>query len=140
MMKTSEQGTRAGILKNYKTVAVVGLSKDPGKDSHKVAVYLKSVGFRVIPVNPTADEILREKAYKSLTDVPMEVDVVNVFRPSDEVGPIVDKAIKIGAKAVWMQLGIVNEEAAQKAREAGLDVVMDWCIMTEHKRLLQGWI
>src|SRR3989304_8590195 len=135
-MKTSEQGTRAGILKNYKTVAVVGLSKDPGKDSHKVAVYLKSVGFRVIPVNPTADEILGEKAYKSLTDVPMEVDVVNVFRPSDETGPIVDKAIKIGAKAVWMQLGIVNEEAAQKAREAGLQVVMDACLRVTHRLVI----
>ncbi|MFQ5800389.1 MAG: CoA-binding protein [Candidatus Hydrothermarchaeales archaeon] len=132
--------TNAKILAKYKTVAVVGLSRDPKKDSHKVASYLKSVGFRIIPVNPSADEILGENVYRDLADIPEKVDVVNIFRPSDEVGPIVDKAIKIGAKAVWLQLGIINEEAAQKAAEAGLDVVMDWCMMTEHKRLLGSWI
>lgn len=132
--------TNAKILAKYKTVAVVGLSRDPKKDSHKVASYLKSVGFKIIPVNPLADEILGEKVYHDLLEIPEKVEVVDIFRPSDEVDSIVDKAIKIGAKAVWMQLGIINEAAAQKAASAGLDVVMDWCMMTEHKRLLGSWI
>jgi predicted CoA-binding protein len=134
------QATNAKVLAKYKTIAVVGLSRDPSKDSSKVASYMKSAGYKIIPVNPSAEEILGEKVYKDLTDIPEKVDVVNVFRPSEEVGPIVDKAIKIGAKAVWMQLGIIDEEAAKKASDAGLDVVMDWCMMTEHKRLLGGWI
>jgi predicted CoA-binding protein len=101
-MVTSDQATIARILKSSRTVAVVGLSRDPGKDSHRVAGYLKAKGFSVIPINPSADEILGEKVYKNLTEIPGEVDVVNIFRPSDEVGPIVEQAIKIGAKAVWM--------------------------------------
>jgi predicted CoA-binding protein len=139
-MKTSDQGTIARILKNSKNVAVVGLSRDAGKDSHRVASYLKVNGFKIIPVNPSADEILDEKVYKDLTKIPGRVDVVDIFRPSDEVGPIVEQAIDIGAKAVWMQLGIVNESAAENAAGAGLDVVMDRCMMTEHKRLLGMWI
>ncbi|NIM46129.1 MAG: CoA-binding protein, partial [Nitrososphaeria archaeon] len=114
---------------------------DPGKDSHIVASYLKEAGYRIVPVNPSADEILGEKVYRDLLDIPFEVDVVDVFRPSDEVEPIVDSAIKKNVKALWMQLGIVNEEAAKKkAVEAGLDVVMDRCMMTEHKRLVWSWI
>jgi predicted CoA-binding protein len=139
-MKINDQEAIAKILKNYRTVAVVGLSRSADKDSHRVASYLKASGFKIIPVNPSADEILGEKVYKDLTLIPGSVDVVDVFRPSDEVGPFVEQAIKIGAKAVWMQLGIVNEEAASKALDAGLDVIMDRCMMTEHKRLLGMWI
>ncbi len=123
------------ILSNYKTIAVVGLSKSPEKDSHKVSSYMQNAGYRIIPVNPTADEILGEKAYKNLRDIPDVVDVVNIFRPSAEAGGIVDAAVEIDAKAVWMQLGIFDEAAAKKAAGAGLDVVMDLCIMTEHRRL-----
>ena len=123
------------ILSSYKTIAVVGLSKNPEKDSYKVASYLQNAGYRIIPVNPGAEEILGEKAYKNLRDIPEPVDVVNIFRPSAEAGVIVDAAISIGAKAVWMQLGIFDEAAAKKAAGAGLDVVMDWCMMTEHMRL-----
>jgi predicted CoA-binding protein len=139
-MKTSDPGTVARILKNSRTVAVVGLSKYPEKDSHKVAGYLQAKGYKIIPVNPTADEILGEKAYKSLTDISTSVDVVDVFRPSAEVGQIVGDAIKIDAKAVWMQEGIIDESAAQRALDAGLDVVMDMCMMTEHRRLERTWI
>jgi len=125
------------ILSSYKTIAVVGLSKNPGKDSHKVSSYMQTAGYRIIPVNPTSDEILGEKVYKNLGEIPEPVDVVNIFRPSAEVGAIVDAAVAINAKAVWMQLGIFDEEAAKRAAEAGLDVVSDWCIMTEHMRLKQ---
>ncbi len=131
------------ILK-MKTIAVVGLSKDPSRPSHDVARYLKAHGYRIIPVNPTIDEVLGEKSYKSLHDLPeqlrLEIDVVDVFRRAEDVPPIVDEAIELHAsaghpKAVWMQLGIVNEEAAAKARESGLDVVMDRCMKIEHARL-----
>jgi predicted CoA-binding protein len=139
-MKTSDQGTIARILKNYRSVALVGLSRDPSKYSHRVASYLQTKGFRVIPVNPSAEEILGEQVYKDLTEIKETVEAVDIFRPSDTVEPIVDQAIEIGAKAVWMQLGIVNETAAEKAAKAGLDVVMDRCMMIEHKRLLGMWI
>ena len=132
--------TNKKILTNYRTIAVVGLSKNPGKDSHKVASYMQKAGYRIIPVNPSADEILGEKVYKSLREIPEAVDVVNIFRPSAEVGAIVDAAVEIGAKAVWMQLGIFDEAAAKKAVGAGLDVVSDWCIMTEHMRMQDMWI
>ncbi len=128
------------LLKTYKTVAVVGLSRNPAKDSHRVARYLQSVGYRVIPVNPFADEILGEKCYKSLLDIPETIDVVDIFRPSEDVLPIVEEAIELKnkhgtPKVVWMQLGIVNEEAAKRARKAGLTVVMNRCMMVEHRRL-----
>ena len=132
------------ILTKYKTVAVVGLSREPGKDSHRVSAYLKQHGFHIIPVNPFADEILGEKSYKSLLDIPPEIqktiEIVDVFRPSKDVPPIVEQAIKLKAaygkpNVVWMQLGIVNEQAAEAARQAGLTVVMDKCRMVEHRRL-----
>ena len=132
------------ILADYKTVAVVGLSREPGKDSHRVSAYLKQHGFHIIPVNPFADEILGEKSYKSLLDIPPEIqktiEIVDVFRPSKDVPPIVEQAIKLKAaygkpNVVWMQLGIVNEQAAEAARQAGLTVVMNRCMMIEHKRL-----
>jgi predicted CoA-binding protein len=131
------------ILKKYKTVAVVGLSRELGKDSHRVSAYLKQHGFRIIPVNPFADEVLGEKSYTSLLDVPPEVqktiEVVDIFRPSTDVPPIVEQAIKLKARhgkpcVVWMQLGIVNEQAADAAEKAGLTVVMNKCMMIEHKR------
>ena len=131
------------ILEKYKTIAVVGLSKNPAKESHRVAKYLKTEGYRVVPINPFADTILGEKCYKNLLDVAETVEVVDIFRPAKEVLPIVDQAIKLKKKmgnpsVVWMQRGIVNEEAAKRARDAGLAVVMDRCIMAEHKRLSRG--
>jgi predicted CoA-binding protein len=132
------------ILTKYKTVAVVGLSREPGKDSHRVSAYLKQHGFQIIPVNPFADEILGEKSYKSLFDIPPEIqktiDIVDIFRPSKDVPSIVEQAIKLKTMhgkpvVVWMQLGIVNEEAAEAAKQAGLTVVMDKCMMVEHRRL-----
>jgi predicted CoA-binding protein len=132
------------ILTKYKTVAVVGLSREPEKDSHRVSAYLKKKGFRIIPVNPFANEILGEKSYKSLLDIPPEIqktiEIVDVFRPAKYMPPIVAQTVKLKQKfgkpcVVWMQLGIVNEEAADMARKAGLTVVMDKCIMVEHRRL-----
>jgi predicted CoA-binding protein len=130
-------------LTKYKTVAVVGLSREPDKASYKVSAYLKKHGFRIIPVNPFADEILGEKSYKSLLDIPSEIqktiEIVDVFRPSKDVPPIVEQAINLKETygkpyVVWMQLGIVNEQAAEMAKKAGLTVVMDKCMMVEHKR------
>jgi predicted CoA-binding protein len=123
------------ILSSAKTVASVGLSSNPEKESYGVAAYLMGHGYRVIPVNPTADEILGEKAYPDLASVPEKIDVVQIFRKSEDVPPVVDQAIKAGAKVVWMQEGIVNEEAAAKARAAGLQVVMDACMRQTHRRL-----
>jgi predicted CoA-binding protein len=132
------------ILTRYKTVAVVGLSREPGKDSHRVSAYLKKHGFHIIPVNPFADEVLDEKSYKSLLDIPTEIqktiEIVDVFRPSKDVPLIVEQAIKLKAMygkphVVWMQLGIVNEQAAEAAEKAGLIVVMDKCMMIEHRRV-----
>ena len=132
------------ILTRYRTVAVVGLSREPGKDSYRVSAYLKKHGFRIIPVNPFADEVLGEKSYKSLLEIPREiqktVEVVDVFRPAKDVPPIVEQAIKLKKMfgkpcVVWMQLGIVNEQAAEAAGKAGLTVIMNKCIMLEHKRL-----
>jgi predicted CoA-binding protein len=123
------------ILNGYHTVAVVGLSPDPNRPSHKVASYLAQHGYEIIPVNPDAREILDKPSYPDLQSLPQSVEVVDIFRRSEEVMPIVDEAIKIGAKAVWMQEGIVNEAAASRARDAGLLVVMDRCMLKEHRRL-----
>ena len=118
----------------------MGLSTNPAKDSHRVAKYLKTKGYRIIPINPFADEILGEKCYKSLLDVPETIEIVDIFRPAKDVPPIIDQAIELKKKlgnprVIWMQLEIVNEEAAKRARDAGLTVVMDKCTMVEHKRL-----
>src|SRR6187402_2400491 len=120
------------ILLSAKTIANVGLSSNQEKESYWIVSYLKDQGYRIIPVNPTADEILGEKAYPDLESVPEKIDVVQVFRKPEDVPPVVDSAIKVGAKAVWMQEGIVHEEAAQKARQAGLQVVMDACMRVTH--------
>ena len=123
------------ILKNSRTVAVVGLSPDPDRPSHNVAGYLKENGYIIIPVNPAAKEILGEKSYCDLASIPVPVDVVDIFRRSEEVLPIVREAIKKGAGAVWMQEGVINKEAADEARKAGLKVVMNKCMFKEHYQL-----
>ncbi|SFM79118.1 CoA-binding protein [Thermodesulforhabdus norvegica] len=124
------------ILKTARTVAVVGLSDKPDRDSYRVAKYLKEHGYKIIPVNPRCSEILGEKCYPDLSSVPEKIDVVDIFRKPEAVPPIVDEAIKVGAGTVWMQLGIAHNEAAEKARKAGLRVVMSRCIKIEHSRLL----
>ena len=124
------------ILLSAKTIASVGLSSNQEKESYWIVSYLKEQGYRIIPVNPTATEILGETVYPNLSAIPDKVDVVQVFRKPEDVPPVVEEAIKIGAKVVWMQAGIVNEEAAQKAREAGLQVVMDACMRATHRRLI----
>jgi predicted CoA-binding protein len=122
------------ILKNHKTIAVVGLSSNPTRPSHAVAKYIKSAGYRIIPVNPNEKEVLGEKSYARLEDVPEKFDVVDIFRRAEEVPAVVESAIRVGAKVVWMQLGIENEAAAEKARAAGLIVIEDACIYMEHKK------
>ena len=124
------------ILSSSKTIASFGLSSNQEKESYWIVSYLKDQGYKIIPVNPTATEILGEKVYPDLESIPEKVDVVQVFRKSEDVPPVVDSAIKIGAKVVLMQEGIVNEAAAQKAREAGLQVVMDACMRATHRRLI----
>lgn len=126
------------ILNSCRTVAVAGLSPNPERASYRVASYLKEQGYRIIPVNPQVKEILGEVCYPDLVSVPEPVDVVDIFRRSEEVLPIVQDAIKIGAKAVWMQEGVINEKAADQAREAGLLVAMDKCMRKEHERLEKG--
>ena len=128
------------VLESYRTVAVVGLSRNSAKASYRVANYLQSVGYRIIPVNPFVDEILGEKSYKSLLDVPEPIEIVDVFRPSEDVLSIVEEAIELRnrlgiSKVIWMQLGIVNEDAAKRAKMAGFKVVMDRCMRMEHRRL-----
>jgi len=123
------------MLTKYRTVAVVGLSPDAGKPSHEVAAYLKRAGFRIIPVNPACAEVLGETCYPTLAEVPGEVEIVDVFRRSEFLPEIVEQAIAKGAKVVWMQEGVVNEPAAARGREAGLQVVMDRCILKEHMRV-----
>ncbi len=125
------------LLQKARTIAVVGLSSSRLRASYGVAQYMQSAGYRIIPVNPNEQQVLGEKAYARLEDVPEKVDVVDVFRRSEFVPEIVDAAIRIGARAIWMQEGVADEAAAQRARAAGLFVVMDTCILKEHRRLLR---
>ncbi len=127
--------TEEEILRTYKTVAVVGLSDNTERASYRVASYLKEHGYRIVPVNPTVRWVLGQLCYPDLASVPGQVEVVDIFRRPEEVGPIVEQSIAKGAKAIWMQEGIINEEAAAKARQAGLKVVMDRCMMKEHRKL-----
>ena len=120
---------------DLKTIAVVGLSPKPGRPSNNVATYLQSVGYKIIPVNPGHAEILGEKCYPDLKSIPNPVEVVDVFRRPEHVEPIVDQALTIGVKAVWLQDGVVNQAAAQKAEDAGLLVVMDDCMLRQHQAL-----
>jgi len=124
----------ANILRNAKIIAVVGLSSNPMRPSNGVAAYLKSAGYRIIPVNPNEREVLGEKAYARLEDIPEPVDIVDVFRRSEDVPPVAESAIAIKAKVLWMQLGVENAQAAEKARAAGLAVVENACLLVEHKR------
>jgi len=134
---TATDADLRGVLSTARTIAVVGLSDKPDRDSNEVARYLQSQGYRIVPVNPMLTEVLGEKAYPSLSAVPpdVKVDIVDVFRRSDQVPPIVDEAIARGDKVVWMQLGVENAAAAAKARAAGLTVFEDLCIMVQHRRL-----
>ena len=128
-------GTEEEILNSGRVVAVVGLSEKTDRPSYIVASYLKKNGYKIIPVNPKAGEILGEVCYPDLGSIPELVDVVDIFRRAEEVPAIVEEAIKIGAKAVWMQEGVINEQAAARAKEAGLLVVMDKCMFKEHRKL-----
>jgi uncharacterized protein len=123
------------ILTEAKTIAVVGLSSKPDRPSYGIAKALQQYGYLVIPVNPVEQEVLGEKAYASLKEIPERVDVVNVFRRAEQTPPIAQEAVEIGAKALWLQSGIESEEAAEIASSGGLDVVMDRCIMVEHRKL-----
>ena len=122
------------ILKSYKTIAVVGLSPDPERASNRVASYMQSAGYKIVPVRPDGVEILGEKVYHSLVDIPFEVDIVDVFRRSETVMPVAREAIHIGAKVFWLQEGITNEEAEGVCRDAGLEVVSDRCMLKEHRK------
>ena len=121
------------LLTNAKTIAVVGLSNDPLRPSHGVSAYMQSNGYRIIPVNPQIESSLGEKAFASIVDVPERIDIVNIFRRPEFVPEIVDQAIRLKVRAIWMQEDVVHEPAAQKARAAGLFVVMDRCILKEHR-------
>lgn len=122
------------ILEQVQTLAVVGLSRRETRPGYYVPAYMQAAGYRIVPVNPYLDEALGEKAYPDLRSIPEPVDMVVIFRRSEDVPPVVAEAIEIGAKVVWMQLGIVNEQAAEAARQAGLEVVMDSCIKVDHQR------
>ena len=125
------------LLRSAHTIAVVGLSSNPMRPSNGVSEYMKRAGYRIIPVNPNETEVLGEKSYARLEDVPEPIDVVNVFRRPQFVPEIVESAIRIGAKAIWLQEGVIHEAAARRAQQAGLDVVMDRCLLKEHRKMLR---
>lgn len=133
-MKINDPAEMEKILRECRTIAVVGLSSDPSRPSHDVAGYMQQQGYRIIPVTPNESSVLGEKAYARLEDIPEKVDLVNIFRRADQAGVHVDEAIKIGAKAVWMQFDVIDRAAAQRALDAGLMVVMDRCLKIEHAR------
>jgi predicted CoA-binding protein len=133
----SESDQITELLQRAKTIAVVGLSESPLRPSHGVAAYMQAHGYRIIPVNPDIESALGEKAYPSLRDVPERIDVVDIFRRSENVPPIVDEAIELKVPAIWMQETVVNEKAAAKARKAGIFVVMDRCILKEHRKRMR---
>jgi predicted CoA-binding protein len=130
----NQPGDIETILRECRTIAVVGLSSDPSRPSHGVARYMQQHGYRIIPVNPNESVVLGERAYASLSEVPEPFELVDVFRRSEEAGAVVDEAIRAGAKAVWLQEGVIDGAAAQRAAQAGLLVVMDRCILKEHAR------
>ncbi len=133
-MNENEDGTIRNILETARVIAVVGLSHKSWRASNRVSGYMKAEGYRIIPVNPKETKVFGEKAYARIEDVPEKIDLVNVFRRSELVPPVVESAIRVGAKAVWMQEEVIHEQAAERARAAGLQVVMDRCIMQEHLR------
>ncbi|MHB8926599.1 MAG: CoA-binding protein [Bacillota bacterium] len=134
LLKTDEELRQA--MTAAKTIAVIGLSPDSDKPSHFVPKYMQSKGYKIIPVNPTVDQVLGEKAYPTLSDVPVKVDIVDVFRRAEKTPPIVDEAAKVGAGLVWLQEGIFSDEAAARAEAHGLPIVMDKCLLKEHRRLI----
>ncbi|UCH48691.1 MAG: CoA-binding protein [Betaproteobacteria bacterium] len=138
MSDNTDINTLRRILKESHTLAIVGLSANWYRPSFFAAKYLQEHGYRIIPVNPTYEEILGEKCYPSLKDIPEKIDIVDCFRKSEDIEPIAKEAIEIGAKVLWMQLGVMNEKAANMAREAGLAVVQDRCVKIEHGRLFGG--
>ena len=133
-MEINSREAISKILEDCRTIAVVGLSSNPGRASNGVAGYMKRQGYKVIPVNPYEEQVLGEKSYPTLSDVPDKIDLVDIFRRSDEAGKVVDEAIKVGAKAVWLQEGVIDQDAAQRAQDAGLLVVMDRCWLKDHVR------
>ena len=133
-MEINSRETIDKILEDCRTIAVVGLSSNPGRASNGVAGYMKRQGYKVIPVNPNEEQVFGEKSYPSLADVPTKIDLVDVFRRSEEAGKVVDEAIKVGAKAVWLQEGVIDHDAARRAQDAGLLVVMDRCWLKDHVR------
>ncbi len=133
-MSVTEAEQITELLKNAKTIAVIGLSDSALRPSFGVSEYMRAHGYRIIPVNPAIQEWLGEKAYVSLLDVPDKIDIVDVFRRSDAVPEIVEETIQIKAPAIWLQEGVIHEEAAERARQAGIFVVMDLCILKEHRR------
>lgn len=138
MSDNTDINTLRRILKQSRTVAVVGLSANWYRPSFFAAKYLQEHGYRIIPVNPAYAEVLGEKCYPSLKDIPENVDMVDCFRKSEEIEPLAQQAIEIGARVLWLQLGVVNEKAAKLARDAGLEVVQDRCVKIEHGRLFGG--
>ena len=134
-MDINSDETIKTIVDDCRTIAVVGLSSDPNRPSHGVASYMRRQGYRVIPVNPNETEVFGDKSYSSLAEVPEQIDLVDIFRRSDEAGKAVDEAIAVGARAVWLQEGVIDYEAAQRAAEAGLLVVMDRCWLKEHVKI-----
>src|SRR5438270_1652458 len=132
-MSSTHKDPVTDLLKRARNIAVVGLSSSPLRPSHGVAAYMQSQGYRIIPVNPTIEEALGEKSYPSLLDVPEKIDIVNVFRRPEYVEDIVDQAIQLKIPAIWMQEEVINEKAAEKARKAGIFVIMDQCILKEHR-------
>jgi uncharacterized protein len=133
-LEINSRETIQEILDNCKTIAVVGLSSDQGRPSHGVASYMRRRGYKVIPVNPNESEVFGDKAYAKLADVPVKIDLVDIFRRSSEAGGAVDEAIALGVKAVWLQEGVIDHAAAQRAHQAGMLVVMDRCWLKEHAR------
>lgn len=133
MASSPQSDPIAELLQRSKTIAVVGLSRDPLRPSHGVTAYMQTHGYRIIPVNPKIEECLGERAYASLLEVPEKIDIVNIFRRPEFVEAIVDQAIRLEVPAIWMQEGVVHEKAAEKARQAGVFVVMDQCILKEHR-------
>lgn len=142
MSDSTDVNTLRRILRDCKTIAVVGLSANWYRPSYFAAKYMQEHGYRVIPVNPMYQEVLGQKCYASLKDIPEKIDIVDCFRKSQDIEPIADQAIAIGAKVLWLQLGVMNEPAAAKARQAGLEVVQDRCVKIEHGRLFGGlnWV
>ncbi|MFH0989190.1 MAG: CoA-binding protein [bacterium] len=136
-MPIDDKETLKEILLQTKTIAIVGVSPKPWRDSGAIASHLQARGYTIFPVNPNYDEVNGARCYPDLRSIPEQVDLVDIFRRSEEVMPIVEEAIKIGAKTIWMQLEVVNHEAAKKAEEAGLNVVMNLCIAVEHRRLIR---